>query len=118
MYKDEYDALCLDYDTESKPFRDAIMHNLIYLATFGLEDPLRDGVNQTVQLIRYGMHVEDASALAGVREQVKVRLVSGDHPECAKRTAVHSGIITDAQTSEEGVCYTGAEFEAACGGYS
>jgi magnesium-transporting ATPase (P-type) len=49
---------------------------------------------------------------------VKVRLVSGDHFECCKRTAIHAGIVSHDQADEEGVCLTGEEFMASVGTWS
>jgi len=53
---------------------------LIYLGTFGVEDPLIEDIHHTVQLIRYGKLVEDDEE---VDNQVNVRMVTGDHLETA-----------------------------------
>ena len=57
--------------------------------------------------------------MEGVTEdkQVKVRLVSGDHHEACKRTAIHAGIVTHEQAEQEGVCMSGDDFLAAVGRY-
>lgn len=55
MTYDDYLGYVQGYDTESDEFYEALCINLTYLGTFGLEDPLRDSVSETVQLIRYGM---------------------------------------------------------------
>jgi len=41
-------------DMESYEFREAILCNMAYVGTFGLEDPIRDEVKESIKLIRYG----------------------------------------------------------------
>ena len=57
-YKDIDLSIYADYLTEnyeeSMEFREAIERKLIYIGTFGLDDPLRDKVTESVELIRYG----------------------------------------------------------------
>jgi len=45
------------FPLESDEFREALESDLIYLATFGLLDPLRDNIVDGIQLIRYGRTV-------------------------------------------------------------
>ena len=42
---------------EEPEFRMEIEKNLVYIGTFGLEDPVRDDVHVPVHMIRYG-HTE------------------------------------------------------------
>jgi len=42
------------YSLESPEFRSEIESDLIYLCTFGLDDPLREAIHETVQLIKFG----------------------------------------------------------------
>jgi magnesium-transporting ATPase (P-type) len=55
MTYEDYVGYVQGYDTESDEFYEALCVNFTYLGTFGLDDPLRDNVSETVQLIRYGM---------------------------------------------------------------
>lgn len=49
-------------DIESQEFKDEILFDLTYLATFGLHDPIREDVKQSIQLIKYGTVMDDAEA--------------------------------------------------------
>jgi len=42
------------FDIESEQFRKTLEDDLIYLCTFGMSDPLRDGIEDTISTIRYG----------------------------------------------------------------
>lgn len=42
------------YSLESPEFRHEIESDLIYLCTFGLDDPLRESIEETIQLIKFG----------------------------------------------------------------
>jgi magnesium-transporting ATPase (P-type) len=102
------------FPLESEEFREVLESDLVYLATFGLLDPLRDNIVDAVQLIRYGFTVSDPSE---AENQVNVRMVSGDHLETARQVAIKVGIITKAESTMPGVCITGAEFLEKAGGY-
>lgn len=41
-------------DRESQEFRAAIQKDMGYIGTFGLDDPLNDGVEDAIKLIKYG----------------------------------------------------------------
>jgi len=41
-------------DVESAEFRRNVESDLIYLGTFGLDDPIRPNVWETVNMIKYG----------------------------------------------------------------
>lgn len=43
-----------DLDPESEEFYENLTAEMTYVATFGLEDPIRPEVEQSVQRIRYG----------------------------------------------------------------
>lgn len=75
MSYEDYEGLVQGYDTESDEFYEALCVNFTYLATFGLEDPLRDNVSETVQLIRYGM------LLPGGEKKKKVIMEGGEDAE-------------------------------------
>ena len=42
------------YHIESEDFREYIQSKLVYLGTFGLEDSVREDVDKSIQLIKYG----------------------------------------------------------------
>jgi magnesium-transporting ATPase (P-type) len=42
------------YNLESEDFRNELENDLIYLATFGMDDPLRPNIEEAIQYIRYG----------------------------------------------------------------
>jgi magnesium-transporting ATPase (P-type) len=46
---------------ESKEFRDELESDLIYLCTFGLEDPIRESIDETIQMIKFGNTDGDTS---------------------------------------------------------
>ena len=78
---EELNELMHQYTLESEEFRQALETDLIYLATFGLLDPLRDNIYDAVQYIKYGHLVSDPSE---ADNQVNVRMVSGDHLETSR----------------------------------
>ena len=77
-------------DPESMDFRFELESDLIYLGTFGLNDPLRDGIYDSISYIKFGttdvMDQVDSN-------QVNIRMVTGDHIETAKAVALQTGII-------------------------
>jgi Ca2+-transporting ATPase len=75
---------------ESDDFRQQIECDLIYLATFGLADPLRKGVSDVIQTLKYGSSVVSHKQ----SPQVNIRMITGDHLETAKAVALESGIVT------------------------
>lgn len=89
---------------------------MIYIATFGLDDPLRDQIEESVQLIRYG-HLE-TPADSNENYQVNIRMVTGDHIETARFVALQTGIITQEEMYEDGIVMTGDDFREQIGGYS
>jgi magnesium-transporting ATPase (P-type) len=79
------------YDHESDDFRNELENDLIYLATFGMEDPLRPNIEEAIQYIRYGQL--DGAGESEDGNQVNIRMVTGDHIETAKRVALNTGLI-------------------------
>jgi len=47
------------FSLESTEFRSEIESDLIYLCTFGLEDPVRDDIHEVVGFIKYGNKLKD-----------------------------------------------------------
>jgi magnesium-transporting ATPase (P-type) len=77
------------HSLESKEFRDEVEKDLIYLCTFGLDDPCRVEIHKTVELIKYGNnHCTEAVS------SVNVKMLTGDHIETARFVALKCGIIT------------------------
>lgn len=107
------------YDPESYDFRSQLEQDLTYLGTFGLEDPLRPEVTNSIQLIRYGAVLGDkVDRSKGAKNQVNIRLVSGDHLDTAITVAVQVGILTEAESKIQGFFMTGEEFREQIGDYN
>jgi len=110
-------ALSQHCDVESDKFRKALEVDLIYLCTFGMDDPIRPGTNTAIHTIRHGH--KDAVPDPNQPSQVNVRMVTGDHLETAKHVAVACGIVKREEIDEhEGVAMTGEQFRKAIGRYN
>lgn len=74
---------------ESEDFRTELEKDLIYLCTFGLEDPLNEGVQESIDYIAHGHpNMKDKIITnADIKKNVNIRMVSGDHIETAIRVA-------------------------------
>ena len=66
---------------ESEDFRQELEKDLIYLCTFGLEDPLNEGIEDSVAYIAYGHPdlKDQGSTDKSKKGGVNIRMVSGDH---------------------------------------
>jgi len=107
-----------EFHIESDNFRNKIEESLIYLGTFGLEDPIRESVHKAVQMIRYGTVFEDkVDRSRGAKNQVNIRMVTGDHMDTALYVAVKAGIISEEEASLDGICMTGEYFRGQIGEY-
>ena len=57
-YKDisveQYEEIMNSHDQESEDFRAMLETDLVYIGTFGLEDPLRTNIKDSVSYIKYG----------------------------------------------------------------
>lgn len=111
---DDLNQLTSQHNVEGEEFRVELENDLIYLGTFGLDDPLRDDIDQSIRYIRYGQL--DADENEG--NQVNIRMVSGDHLECAKKVALQTGIIRHEELNLNGIAMTGNEFRTEIGGYA
>lgn len=80
---------------ESEDFRAVLEQDLVYLATFGLEDPLHDDIRKAVEYIAYGHpdNKDKIQAQSTAKKNVCIRMISGDHIETAKAVAYASGIL-------------------------
>ena len=113
---DDLNQLTSRFNVEHEEFRNELENDLIYLGTFGLEDPLRDNIHESIMHIRYGQL--DADINDG--NQVNIRMVSGDHLECAIRVALDTGIIKheEYQNNKGAIAMLGKDFREAIGGYT
>ena len=104
---------------EDPEFKQELLHNLIYLVTFGLDDPIRSTVAESIQLIKYGQILEDQTdkVKKGIKNQANVRMVTGDHIQTALTVAHRVGIINQAEKTLDGVALTGEEFRKRIGSY-
>ena len=70
-----------------------------YLGTFGLDDPLNEGVEEAIKLIKYGTtNAEEIEKTKGSHKNtVNIRLVTGDHLATALKVAIDCKIIDEAQ---------------------
>ena len=92
----EFDSDEFDFsDPDVEGFREYLEKDLTYIATFALDDPLRDSIDESVQFIKYGQVGNLGDAVDGT--QVNIRMVTGDHLETAKVVALRAGIITNEQ---------------------
>jgi magnesium-transporting ATPase (P-type) len=51
---DDLNQLTSQYNVEQPEFRYELETEMIYLGTFGMDDPLRANIEESVQFIRYG----------------------------------------------------------------
>jgi magnesium-transporting ATPase (P-type) len=85
-----------DFGQESDQFERAIINNLTYVCTFGLKNDLRENAASSISLIRYGISKPNTT----ITDQVKVRMVSGDHIETCRRVALDAGIINKEEAED------------------
>jgi len=117
----ELDRLFQSYSDESDEFRWELEQDLIYLCTFGLEDPCRVGLKGHVQKLRYGKEygdVNDVPSSDSRNNQVNVRLMTGDHVETARKAGLEAGIITVSESMEDGCVMHAQELRDHLEGYT
>jgi hypothetical protein len=99
MTADDYEDMMKEVggDRESPEFRAAIQKDMGYIATFGLDDPLNDGVEDAIKLIKYGTRVdaEIEKSKGSHKNTVNIRMVTGDHLATAVKVAVDCKIIDE-----------------------
>lgn len=99
MAMEELEEIMRSHPVESLAFRQDIERDLIYVSTFALNDDLRAEIKETVQ----GLKAED----------VKVRVVTGDHLDTAKYVAKECGITDESNQFKDGIALTGEQFRDA-----
>lgn len=82
--------------------RFVLEQDLTFLAAFGLNDDLRDGVPEIVEKLYAG--------------GVNVRMISGDNIYTAIEAAKNSGILKPEEERIDKVCMEGKEFRELVGG--
>lgn len=75
------------FNEESSDFRDELLIDMIYLCTFGMEDPIRESVADSISLIA---RQRDGTKSSG---GINIRMISGDHLLTCLNVAVKVGII-------------------------
>lgn len=110
---EDLDQLMTSYDLESDDFRNELENDLIYLGTFGMDDPLRPNIGEAIQYIRYGQLETAGEQAEG--NQVNIRMVTGDHIETAKAVAVLTGIVKPEELQLNGIAMTGDQFRDSIG---
>lgn len=115
-YEDYFTDACT-FGIESQEFREKIEEGLTYIGTIGLEDPIREGVDQAVQLIKHGVIKDKVDRSRGAIGNVNIRMVTGDHISTALYVAQEAGIITEDEQSVKGIFMTGEQFREAIGTY-
>lgn len=116
--EDELNSIMQQYHIESDDFREYIQSRLVYLGTFGLEDSVRDDVDKSIQLIKYGTLLGDhVDRKKGAKNQVNIRMITGDHLDTALYVALQVGIITEEEQNIKGIFMTGEKFREAIGHY-
>ena len=111
---DDLNQLTSHYNVEQEEFRNELENDLIYLGTFGMDDPLRTDIDQSIKYIRYGSLESDENE----GNQVNIRMVSGDHIDSAKIVALRTGIIKQEEMHLNGIAMTGDQFRQEIGDYT
>jgi len=60
---------------------------------------------------------EKVNRSKGAKNQVNIRMITGDHIETALFVAKQVGIISEEESQLEGIYMTGDQFRASIGGY-
>ena len=63
---------------------------MIYLCTFGFEDEIRENIDVSLNLIKFGNKDAEKTEKPGVI----IRMVSGDHRDTCVSVALKSGLIS------------------------
>lgn len=86
FYADEFLATKRsEHNFESEESRTIIENDLTLIATFGLEDPMREGISE---------------ALEQLQQSTNVRIVSGDHMMAVQSAAIQMGLLSHLHETE------------------
>jgi len=79
-----------------------IEEDLVFVAAFGLNDDLRDGVKNSIEKLRSA--------------SINTRMISGDNIHTAVACAIKAGILMEGEENQPMRCMTGEEFRNHIGG--
>lgn len=100
---DEWEQLQAEHNNfEKESDRDIVEQDLVFVAGFGLNDDLRDGVPEAIKSLK----------LAGIN----TRMISGDNIETAIACAKKAGILREGDENAPMRCMLGKEFSEKIGG--
>jgi len=101
---DELRCLNDKYNTDTDEFRQEIEENLIYVGTFGMNDPINEDIKEAIYLTKYGkgkgQEAEEAST-DDAKNEVTIRILSGDHLETVRKVGIEAGVISEAEAYDE-----------------
>lgn len=86
----------------SESDREIIENDLVFVAAFGLNDEVRDGVREAISKLR--------------QANINTRMISGDNIETAIACAKKAGILQEHEEDVPMRCMTGEEFTREIGG--
>ena len=101
MQLKKLNELMHQHPLESHEFRVEIENDLVYLCTFGLKDPIRADMADTVSYIKYGIDLKKEEKLEkktpgkSDKSTVNIKMVTGDHIATARYVGLEAGIVND-----------------------
>ena len=124
---DDYQSLVDSYGTTEDPrFREQIENGLTYIGTFGLNDPIRDKVHLSIQMLKFGS-AQSSGPRSSFKDRkgsgsnmsstssIEVRMISGDHIETCRKVALIAGIITEDEFNNPKVVMSREQFRNSIG---
>ena len=103
MSMHEYEQIKREHnDFETEADKEALEIDLTALAIFGLQDPLRPGIIESIERV----------GLAGIT----TIMCTGDNIDTAIAISINAKIVTEEQALEKYCCMTGKEFREFTGG--
>lgn len=95
-----------NFEDNGRQFEQSFDENQIsftFIAVVGLKDPLRNNVKSAIKYAQQNGHLT-------------VRMISGDHVETAKRTALKAGIVSEADLENPNTVMEAEAFRDLVGG--
>lgn len=112
----ELSKVLANVDEDSLEYRNIFESQLIYLGTFGLEDPVRENLKDDINNIQFGETNPDFTGESKPNQLLTVKMVSGDHVETCRKIAFDAGIINEEEYRNSGdVVMTGEQFRERIG---